>query len=335
MAAKIVIKLIKLVVIATLAFPLNATTAIPGQKMYPFNLLQSDEYFTHHIIVAEKSSHKLYLFANEKGMPKLAKVYPMATGKKVGNKSLQGDHRTPEGVYFLIDFLSHKTLIEKHGKEGEQYGVGAFVLNYPNKIDKLLGKTGHGIWLHSTNDETRINKGLDSRGCIIINNSQLIDIAKYIELNRTALIIVHDFAWLGETAWKRDRSIINNILTSWAKAWSEEKWDDYIKHYSQDFHDNTRGNLNKFKQYKRAVFNNPGTPSVKISSINILRSQDYAVATFKQHYTSSTIQDVGKKTLYFKKDEFYNWKIVAEQWSKAGIAESSSNEKFKPSMRFF
>ena len=122
-----------------------------------------DDFFSHHILIAEKSTHQLHLFRNKGSYPEHIKTYQMATGKKAGNKFFQGDHKTPEGVYQFTNFLTHEDLIKRHGKAGEIYGVGAFVMNYPNPIDQRLQKTGGGIWLHSTNDETRIEKGLDSR----------------------------------------------------------------------------------------------------------------------------------------------------------------------------
>ncbi len=303
---------------------------------FPQAIMQLDSYFSHHIILAEKSTHKLYLFRNNNGLPELVKVYQMATGKKAGDKIFQGDHRTPEGVYFLKDFLTHKDLIDRHGKQGEIYGVGAFVLNYPNPIDSRKGKTGGGIWLHSTNDETRIDKGLDSRGCIVTANTHLIDIAKYIELNRTSLVVVHDLPWLNEMAWKQKRDNIKKTVSTWIQAWQSEDFKTYISSYHKEFQDPIRGNLTQFKIYKKAVFNQPGSPQISIDSTSILQGREYAVVTFRQAYTSKTIQDLGRKTLYLKRDEFYNWKIVAEAWSKAGIS-TDTNEKvsFRPSMRFF
>ena len=49
-----------------------------------------------------------------------------------------------------------------------------------------------GIWLHSTNDETRIDKGLDSRGCVVAANNDLKEIAQFVELDKTNIVIVHD-----------------------------------------------------------------------------------------------------------------------------------------------
>jgi murein L,D-transpeptidase YafK len=313
--------------------------ASASQNYLPEVVVQMNELFSHHVLVAEKSTHQLHLFKNDKDQPKLMKTYQMATGKKAGDKIFQGDFRTPEGIYHFNQFLTHEDLIKRHGKAGEIYGVGAFVMNYPNPIDQRKGKTGGGIWLHSTNDETRIDKGLDSRGCIVAHNGELIELSKYIELNRTNMIVVDRLNFLSEKTWTTSKNKLNNFVSSWIKAWEEEDIKAYLSHYHQkEFADKYRGNYSQFKQYKRAVFNNPGKPLVKISNLSMMKSKDYAVATFVQHYESKTIKDVGMKSLYLKRDEYYNWKIVSEQWSKSGITEEVNENKniaFQPSMRFF
>jgi len=316
-----------------------STQTSAADKYLPEALVQMDEYFSHHVLVAEKSTHRLHLFQNDNGNPKHVKTYQMATGKKSGDKTFQGDFRTPEGIYHFSQFLTHADLIKRHGKAGEIYGVGAFVMNYPNQIDQRLGKTGGGIWLHSTNDETRIDKGLDSRGCIVAHNGELIELSKYIELNRTNMVVVDRLNYLSDRTWNQAKSKLTNFISTWIKSWEEENIKGYVSHYHQkEFFDKYRGNYSQFKTYKRAVFSNPGTPKVRISNLSIMRAKEYAVATFVQHYESKTIKDIGKKTLYLKRDGYYNWKIVSESWTKAGINEDladSPSVAFQPSMRFF
>lgn len=308
-----------------------------GKNFYPAPLLMLDKHFSHHVILAEKATHKLHLYSYEDTKPKLLRTYDMASGKKAGDKLFQGDHRTPEGIYFLTDFITHEELIKRHGKKGEIYGVGAFVMDYPNPIDKLAGKTGSGIWLHSTNDETRIEKGLDSRGCLVTANKELIDIAKYIELSKTPLIVVHNVNFLTEEAWNQQRQQLKETLDKWLLAWSNEDFETYGSMYHKQFTDKVRGSLDSFKKYKKAVFSNPGTPTITADHIFIMQNDDYAMITFKQNYQSKTINDHGRKVLYLKKDEFYNWKIISENWSKRGMEATNSEQAmaFRPSMRFF
>lgn len=314
------------------------STTIKAQEFFPEAILKMNNFFSHHVLVAEKSTHILYLFKNDSGQPKLLQKYQMATGKKSGDKIFQGDHRTPEGIYIFNDFLTHQQLLDRHGKAGEIYGVGAFVMNYPNPLDNYKGKTGGGIWLHSTNDETRIDKGLDSRGCIVAHNQNLIKISEYIELNKTNIIVVHDLKYLSKDAWQTQRAELVDTVNDWLDAWQKEDFERYISHYSQkEFRDPRKGSYSRYKNYKRAVFNNPGKPTIEISNITVLKSKDYATVTFKQDYTSNTIEDIGKKTLYLRKDNYYKWKIVAERWTKNGVESATENEAmaFTPSMRFF
>ena len=67
-----------------------------------------------------------------------------------------------------------------------------------------------------------------------------------------------------------------------------------------------------------------------------MKTKNYAVLSFKQFYKSNSINDVGKKLLYMKKDEYYNWKIISEIWTKFGIdKEEHPKVAFSPSQRFF
>ena len=305
-------------------------------KIFPAALMYLDDFFSHHILIAEKSTHQLHLFRNKGSYPEHIKTYQMATGKKAGNKFFQGDHKTPEGVYQFTNFLTHEDLIKRHGKAGEIYGVGAFVMNYPNPIDQRLQKTGGGIWLHSTNDETRIEKGLDSRGCVVAANNDLKEISTYIELDKTQIIIVQDMHLLKERTWRTSRNNLKATIHNWVNAWKKEDHNTYLSHYHpQKYFDRFRGSYKNFKRYKKAVFNNPGQPDITISNISILRSQNYAIATFKQSYKGNKIRDIGKKSLYLEMDNQYQWKIVNEQWTKLLQQDISKNDAFKPSMRFF
>ena len=311
-----------------------------AKEYLPAPLLLLENNFSHHVVVAEKSTHKLHVFKNDDGIPQHVKTYDVATGKKAGNKIFQGDHRTPEGIYYLTEFLTHDDLVKKHGKQGEIYGVGAFVLNYPNAIDSIENKTGGGIWLHSTNDETRIDKGLDSRGCVVSGNTDLIEISQYLELHKTPMIIVHNLNYLNKSTWQVKRDEIENSISSWLKSWSEENIDEYINHYHENFSNKKVNGKSAYRKYKKSIFARAGKPSIEIKNLTILAVKDYVRATFIQEYKSNSIQDVGRKTIYLMRDDFYNWKIIAENWSKKGIDTEAqegivAGEVFTPSQRFF
>jgi murein L,D-transpeptidase YafK len=317
-----------------LSFAPIQTFAEDAPKLYPAALLSLENYYSHHILVAEKSTHLLHLFRNVDGKPELVKSYQVVTGKKTGDKGNEGDFRTPEGIYNFINFLTNKQLIEKSGVQGVIYGAGAFITDYPNPVDQKMGKTGSGIWLHSTNDETRIDKGLDSKGCVVTTNNDLLDVSKYLELYKTPIVIVQNLIFLNEKTHEMQKNEIKSSVEAWLESWRNKEIEGYMSHYHPiDFKD-VKGNFQKYKAYKKSVFSNPGRPKIELEKMSVLQAKDYAVVIFTQKYQSSTINDAGKKILYLKQDNSYNWKIVSEVFSKNGI-ETNDKIAFEPSMRFF
>jgi len=302
------------------------------ENFLPSNILMTDEKFAHHVILVEKATHKVYVYENSASFPKLVKTYNSATGKIKGDKAGEGDHKTPEGIYTLYDFYSKEELLRRHGKAGEIYGAGAFPMDYPNFIDRMNSKGGGGIWLHSTHDDSRIAKGLDSRGCVVVQNLDLKDIAQYIELNSTPIIVVQDIHFLAKNTWERIRQDLSDAVSKWSKAWRSKDFDGYISSYSQEeFRDNKHGNYNGYKNYKKAVFSRADSPEIKLEFISIFSNEHYAVVHLQQEYHSPVINDTGKKTLYLKKDRNYDWKIVGEVWAPI----QDKNVAFTPSKRFF
>ncbi len=320
-----------LFILAFMSFTLMAQTPT---KLFPSSLLLMDNFFSHHVLVAEKSTHLLHLFKNTDGYPELVKSYQIATGKSSGDKEAEGDFKTPEGVYNFVNFLNNKELLAQSGPQGVIYGAGAFVMDYPNPIDKILKKSGSGIWLHSTNDETRIEKGLDSRGCVVTANNELIELSKYLELNKTPMIIVHDLVYLNEKTFETQKNDLKKVLDDWLTAWRKKDIESYISFYHPLEFTDSKGKYAQYKAYKKAVFSNPGQPKIDLDFVSIMQAKNYAVITFTQKYQSNTINDTGRKLLYLRQDSSYHWKIVNEVWTKNGL-ENIDKLAFEPSLRFF
>jgi murein L,D-transpeptidase YafK len=303
------------------------------ENFLPSNILMMDETFAHHVFLVEKSTHKLHVYENDKSFPKLIKTYSIATGKYKGDKAMSGDHKTPEGIYTLEDFLSKEELKRRHGDYAKIYGAGAFPMNYPNFVDNREHNGGGGIWLHSTDDDNRISKGLDSKGCVVVQNADLKDVGQYIELGHTPIIVVQDIFHLNRNTWERNRKDLQEAVQKWSKAWQEKDFDTYISSYDKDrFWDRSHGKYEGYKSYKRNVFSNPGKPVINFNFISIMANEKYAVVTLEQDYHSATINDTGKKTLYLMKDLNYDWKIVGELFDKTANTRQMA---FTPQNRYF
>ncbi len=321
------VKFSTILVLLTLSFSAIADEYLP-EAIY-----QLDNKFTHHVLVVEKSTHKLFLYENNNNDPKLIKTYNIATGKVTGNKQYQGDRKTPEGIYRFQNFHSSKYLTDKYGKEGLIYGAGAFTMNYPNIIDRRNGKTGGGIWLHSAENDERVNKNLVSRGCVVAKDFDLKEISQYLDLKNTPIIVTQNLSFIRKETWLKNKEEITKTIVDWATAWKEKDFNKYISQYSKkEFHSDSKGNYYGYKAYKKAVFSRRDNPQISFNNISILNHNSYAVVTLEQSYKSDIIQDMGKKILYLKRDDTYKWKIVSETWSK--LPENNSIA-FTPKMRFF
>lgn len=323
----------RLLAIVVTMLTVSVGLAHAQENFLPSNILMMDGNFSHHVILVEKSTHQLHVFENNATYPRLVKSFSIASGKIKGDKGVSGDHKTPEGIYTLEDFYSKEELKRRHGDYAKIYGAGAFPMNYPNFMDQRARKSGGGIWLHSTDDDNRISKGLDSKGCVVVQNADLKEIGQYIELQHTPIIVVQDIYHLNRKTWERNRKDIHDAVEKWATAWQNKDFETYISSYDTDrFWDHSKGNYSAYKNYKRAVFSRPDKPNIKFDFISILANEQYAVVHLQQDYHSSVINDIGKKTLYLMKNSNYDWKIVGEQFDKASSPQQMA---FVPQNRYF
>ncbi len=104
--------------------------------------------------------------------------YPSIHGEKEGDKQVQGDLKTPEGVYFVRGKIQVPL-------DFEMYGDHAYPLNYPNPIDVLRGKTGGGIWIHSKGNPIA---GQVTQGCVAIDLADIKALDKYLQAGTPVLI---------------------------------------------------------------------------------------------------------------------------------------------------
>ncbi len=253
-------------------------------------------------LIVEKSSQTLYVYDDKYRKKSLFNV---TTGKKSGDKMVSGDKKTPEGVYFFSDIMEEKDLLP-------EYGVMALTTNYPNLADRAVNKNGKGIWLHATNTPDRLLKPYDTRGCVVALNNDMLEIAKYVDLQSTPLIIVADIRYTTKDKLDSERKKILALLELWRKAWTGKDIDTYVSAYSKSFY--SRGmDIHAWKEYKMGLNDTYDEIVVKTSDIKIIKFDEYTVVSFLQNYRSDLYEDSGLKRLYLV-DEAGKWKIFGEEW---------------------
>jgi murein L,D-transpeptidase YafK len=244
-----------------------------------------------HVLIVEKSSQSLFVYSNYNAEP--IERFKITTGKNHGPKLEEGDMKTPEGIYFFRNILTGDEL-----PKIDDYGEKAFTLNYPNPLDKLDNKNGSGIWLHGAFDTEKTSSPNNSRGCVVMKNTDLVKVSKYIFLNLTPLCIYNKIKYLdpAEIEKKRDRAIEH--LKEWKTHWQDKNIDGYIGYYHPGY--SYRGmDLDDFKTFKQRLNKRYRFIRVMLSDINLYGFKRYHVAIFNQLYISDQNHFYSKKIQYW------------------------------------
>ncbi|MCF8076399.1 MAG: L,D-transpeptidase family protein, partial [Desulfotignum sp.] len=70
-----------------------------------------------HAILVEKQTQRFYLYQTDSESSQLIRVFATncSTGEASGPKQVEGDKKTPEGIYFIIDAHEDKDLTPIYG----------------------------------------------------------------------------------------------------------------------------------------------------------------------------------------------------------------------------
>jgi murein L,D-transpeptidase YafK len=264
-------------------------------------------FFPPYAILVDKSKKKIHVVDNSSGSPVVIESYDSDLGKNPGDKHSLGDHRTPEGVYFLERHL------EGPGLDAEKYGVKAFVTNYPNLFDVREGKSGGGIWLHAIADKVGLERG--SRGCVVVRNDTIKKIEHYISLRQTPLMIFDKVQWVTTEQNKHDSDLLLQTLGGWRQAWESKDIDNYINYYATDFRFG-KMNRDKWKLYKTELAAKYTQIKISLSMPVIFEHKNNFIVRFLQDYSSPDHTDFGEKTLYLRKSG-NSYVIIGEEWQQA------------------
>jgi murein L,D-transpeptidase YafK/predicted Zn-dependent protease len=254
-------------------------------------------------IIVEKETQTLLLFRKTASGFELEKTFSCSTGVKEGEKSSEGDHKTPEGIYLFKKVLPGSQL-------PGIYGQMAITLDYPNPFDRLEGKSGDGIWLHATNEPIRAYLPNKTRGCVVVSNNDIVELSKRITLNQTPLVIVAKLHYQTPTELDSDEASLKTLLSQWRQNWENKAVNPYIGMYSARFRNGDQ-NLKAYRIYKEGVFSRAGKIQIRVDLESVVRHDKYAVLTFRQEYRSNRLTSTGTKRLFVVRENDA-WKIIAE-----------------------
>ncbi|GAB2883077.1 hypothetical protein GCM10027046_09400 [Uliginosibacterium flavum] len=277
----------------------------PTQSVVPRYLLQMREDQNHAVVVDTQQS-RLYLYRNEKGRPVFVADWYISQGKAGADKMREGDLKTPVGLYHVTSVLSPEKLSDFYGKR-------AFPLNYPNELDRMQGRKGHGIWLHGVPKDTFARPPKASEGCVVLANQDLDALSTYLQIGVTPVIISNGIEWLSLDDWQNERAALNKEIDNWRADWESRDVGKYLDHYSKKFRIGDL-DLNAWGKQKREVAAAKSWIKIELSQLSVLRNpgkDDMVMVSFEQDYRSNNLNNVAKKRQYWSK-EGGRWKIIYE-----------------------
>ena len=281
--------------------------SLVAKEKVPSSLLHIGDH--PYVLVADMQNGRLYVYQNSEGQPELIRDYYMSVGSAGYGKQVEGDNKTPIGVYHVNRYIEGKRLPDLYGK-------GAFPVNYPNKYDRFLKRTGYGIWLHGTPSTTYAREPWTSEGCFVLSNEDLLDVAKFVSAEaKTPVILSDHIEWVGREELDRKRRKFLSVVNKWQSDWESVDTSAYLSNYTTDrlnfgatsYHSwaAKKKKLNKSKTFIQV--------DIDVEEMFLYPGEtDMFVVSFKQNYLSNNFQSQQRKKQYWKKDNLGVWKIIYE-----------------------
>jgi murein L,D-transpeptidase YafK len=265
-------------------------------------------------IVVEKDTQTLRVYEYQDGFS-LKHTFFCSTGEVPGSKQTSGDRKTPEGIYFITKAFTKRDL-------SATYGSRAFVMDYPNFLDRKLNRDGNSIWLHGTNKPL---KPRDSNGCVALQNEHIDILARYIQLNRTAVVVRKKLHLVSPESLATEQKGLTKFLDDWKKAFVAGDKARYIACYEEP-PSGLHGSWETWDPIRTAWENARVPFGMSLENITLARGNPCVVALFDHFiHLDSHVAKVGTKKLFLEPTG-NKWKIVGEVYQP----EASHPDSIKP-----
>ena len=277
----------------------------PPSNYLPKSLLQLAPN-QQHVLLVDTEKHRLFVFRNDNGQPKLVTDFYVSAGKNGVDKERAGDQKTPLGVYHVTSSIGKQKL-------ADLYGAGAYPISYPNDWDKRNGRNGSGIWLHGTPSDTYSRPPLASDGCVVLTNDDFERLGPYVDIGNTPVVITSQIEWQEPERWEAEKNSFEDAVNRWRVDWESLNVERYLAHYSPRFIAEGK-DFNTWAGRKRAVTAQKKFVKVDITLLSAYSykgsngNEPYMVITYLQDYHSNNLSNKIKKRQYWAK-EGGHWKI--------------------------
>jgi len=278
----------------------------PSAGKVPAPILKWAEAGSPYVIIVDKSLQKVFVYHKENPYEP-ERTYTCSTGENEGPKMRRNDRKTPEGIYFFTREYDQREL-------APIYGIRAFALDYPNRVDKMDGKGGYGIWFHGLNKPL---KPRDTNGCVTFVNEDIEALTPVMRIEDTPVVIVSKMEMVSPSELEKQRKALLEVIETWRSAWEKEDIDAYMSTYSSGFRSSGK-NWHQWKAYKERLARQYEKIRVKIGNVRVLKNDGLVMASFLQSYSNEHFDSAGTKVLYLRQNS-EEWKIIGESFESAEV----------------
>ncbi|MFN2436934.1 MAG: murein L,D-transpeptidase family protein [Desulfotignum sp.] len=259
-----------------------------------------------HAVLVEKQTQRLYIYGADPVTGGVTRVVDTAcsTGEVPGPKQLEGDKKTPEGIYFIIDEHLEKDLTPT-------YGPRAFPTDYPHLLDRRQGKTGYAIWIHGTDKPL---KPMDTNGCVALENADVRRLSGYVTLHVTPVIIEETIQYADPETIAKQEIEVTRFVAGWLRTHLTGTGREFDAMYLPGSLPDSRNW--EIWEYHRRLAAQAGEPfRIQISQMGIYHYQGMFVAAMDFELIQGQAHHLmGRRRLFIQPDDLGRFRIAGDDF---------------------
>jgi len=152
-----------------------------------------------------------------------------------------------------------------------------------------------------------------SDGCVALANADVAELANWVQVGVTPVIIADQIEWTTPEAAREEREAFMRQLEEWRRDWESLDARRYLSHYARSFH-SAGMDVAAWSAYKRRVNARKRWVKIALDEMSVFRSPGpvpLMVVAFDQDYRSSNLSQRTRKRQYWTLEDG-RWRIVHE-----------------------
>ena len=172
-----------------------------------------------HAIAVDVSKSRLYVFEKHAGRAGAqARLLRVGRQARLLEERIEGDLRTPLGIYFITGSIARNRLAER-------FGAGALPLNYPKPPRPDPRPHGQRHLASRCRPHHLRAPTLATDGCVAVSNPDLRELSQWVNANQTPVVIADKLTWVEPSAVTTQQAAFMTRFNAWRDA-RQSKTDD-------------------------------------------------------------------------------------------------------------